>query len=459
MSTAHDKVTLEDFALKTMAHAKMTGVMLGSHSINDSFLLMHTGVGCKYKTASQAAQHDWGEHPNVREAWTQVSEAHLVAGCATRIGPFTRAWWERRESHLFVVVSAYFIELTGDDVLSEIEQVEKDIPDCDMVYVSTVAPNGGLFDGYASVMLEVMKRLDWTVTPTQPRHAAIYGFFHHRHEPDVRADMAQLRALVKAAGLEAGPMFFSGCSYQELKAATQAKFAITLPYILPQAKGIRRKLKNRTIIDVDLPIGLAGTQRFVRNVADASGNDVRRCDVWLQQQTQSVQKEIARFEGPLRTITVAVFAETPVAAGLVTLMREIGVRVPLVGLRETKGCLGGKEAFLRTLERNGIPDGESIQILEEPSLRKVMTTVLESSRRGEIQGIIGSSHEIDLFTQQSTAALDGIQLFLLEHGFPCDLHHSVFMQPTFGFVGVVNWAQRIYDAAYTSKPAGDFGQF
>ena len=68
MSLPRKRKTLEDFALKGMHYAKMTGVMAASHAISDSFLLMHSGVGCKYKTAAQAAQHDLGEHPNEREA-------------------------------------------------------------------------------------------------------------------------------------------------------------------------------------------------------------------------------------------------------------------------------------------------------------------------------------------------------------------------------------------------------
>jgi nitrogenase molybdenum-iron protein alpha/beta subunit len=457
VSTAHDKTTLEDFALKGMAHAKMTGVMLGSHSISDSFLLMHTGVGCKYKTASQAAQHDWGEHPNVREAWTQVSEAHLVAGCATRIGPFTRAWWERRESRLFVVVSAYFIELTGDDVVSEMEQVEKDMPDCQMVYVSTVAPNEGLFDGYASVMLEIMKRLDWTAAPTQPKHASVFGFFHHRHEPDVRGDMAQVKGLIKAAGLEPGAMFFSGSTYAELQAAPAAKFAITLPYYRPAAKGIKRRLKNRTVIDLDLPIGIAGTARFVRELAAQSGGDTRRLETWIAQQTAGIKRELDRVEGRLRSMSFVVYAETPLAAGLVTLLYELGVRTPLVGLRETKGCLGGREAFFETLRKNGIGEIEGMTVLEEPSLRKTSQICVEALNRREISGVIGSTHEIDLFTQ--AGAVEAGNCVLIEHGFPSDGHHSVFVQPTYGFVGVVNWAQRLMDAVYRPLPAGDFGQF
>ena len=49
---------LEHYSLKTLHLGRMTGVSLGVHAIPDAFLLMHTGVGCKYKAASQIANHD-----------------------------------------------------------------------------------------------------------------------------------------------------------------------------------------------------------------------------------------------------------------------------------------------------------------------------------------------------------------------------------------------------------------
>lgn len=451
MRTAHDKTTLEDFALKSMGHAKMTGVCLGAHAIADSFLLMHTGVGCKYKTASQAAQHDWGEHPNVREAWTQVSEAHLVAGCATRIGPFARAWWERRNSAVMVVVSAYFIELTGDDVAAECERVEATMPDCPFLYIPTVAPNQGFFDGYTAVMLEVVKRCDFSKPPTQPKGAAIVGHFFHRYEPDQRADVGQLKALVKAGGLELGALLFSGQTFAETKQITDAKHVLMLPYARPHEKQLRRRIKGREIHTLDLPIGISGTARFVRTLTQVSGGDARKTEAWIQSSSDAVRKEVDRMGERLRTLSFAVFAETPLAAGLVTLLRELGVRVPIVGLRDTDGCLGGKEAFYQTLERNGLHDHGDMEVLQEPSLRRILERVRDTIDGGTSLGIIGSSHEVDLFLHGRPGEWLPSQMRLIETGFPQDTHHAVYLQSTYGFAGVVGWAQRILDTVYAPR--------
>ncbi len=444
MRTAHDKVTLEDFSLKGMHYAKMTGVMIATHAISDSFLMMHTGVGCKYKTASQAAQHDLAEHPNVREAWTQVSEAHLVAGCSDRIGPFARAWWERRNSAFMMVVSAYFIELTGDDIPEKVREIEQTIPGCEMAYVPTKAPNGGLFDGFASVLVEVLKRMDWSV-PARPREAAVLGHFFTRYEPDQKADVAQLRALIKQAGLNTTSVLFSGAEYSNAKAAPLAAVQVVMPYCATHRSAIGQIVGARQAVDVDLPIGFAGTTRFVRTIAAAAGTDLAAIDAWAIAQTEAVLGNFRRLSEMLARYEWVVFADTPLAAGLVSLLLELGVRVTAVGLREADGALGGRAAFDAVLARNGLQLPDDAVVVEAPSLRRVKQLCVERLQRSLV-GILGSTHELAVLRNLSPAERPRNAGVLLEVGFPSDDTHSVLSVPTFGFAGAAAWAQRLVEA-------------
>lgn len=446
--SAQDEFQLEDFALKGLHFAKMTGAMAASHAISDSFLLMHTGVGCKYKTASQASEHDLGEHPNEREAWTQISELHLVQGSSARIAPFARAWWERRRSHLMVVVSAYFIELTGDDIPATIAEVEKSLPDCDMVYVNTRAPNLGFFDGYASVLARILDRMDWSGPPTRGNQVSIIGHFFSRHEPDARADLAQLKLLSKAAGLDCGPILLSGTGYKEsLSTAPQSRFLARMPYLRPHHARLDQLADDRVVVDLDLPMGIAGTRRFVRTLAERSGGDLRKVDAWLDAQAQAVRPAIAMARDQLHNhhASVALFAETPLAAGLVTVLHELGIQVPLVGLRDNGGCLGGRAEFLAILARNGITPGDEMEILEAPSLRRTRERGIELIRRG-LGGIMGSTTELEVFRQLPRTYALTVDTPLIEVGYPSDRHHAVLNLPTLGFTGTAAWAQRLLDA-------------
>jgi nitrogenase molybdenum-iron protein alpha/beta subunit len=451
----HASKTLEDFALKGNHLAKMTGISLATHAIPDAFLLMHSGVGCKYKTAAQIGNHDWGSHPNMREAWTQVGENELVTGHAKRIGPFARAWYERRRPELMIVVSAYFIELTGEGFDDAVQAAEKTVP-CDMTLISTAAPNDGFFEGYAAVTTAVLERMDFETPPTEPRGASIVGWFFHRYEPDQKGDVKQLEGLLKAAGLTMGPVLLSGTGYRDLLKAPASKYALLLPYAKPKERKIRKLLKKRDIVPLDLPIGVAGTARFVRELVAQTGGDARRAEAWLEGQTAAVRGQLDKLRDHFRHVEVAVFAETPLAAGLVSLLDEMGIRVPLVGLRDQNRCLGGRTAFLQTLERNGVPDLDRIEVLEAPSLRLVRERCRERMAQGRLRGIVGSSHELDLFVQDRRGAF-GAHTFLIETGFPSDEVHAALALPTLGFAGAVAWAQRMLDALRAPRQGGGAG--
>ena len=62
-----------------------------------------------------------------------------------------------------VCVSAYFIELTGEDCRDVVDAAAKSVP-CDMAMITTAAPNGGFYEGYASVILDVLKKADFKNT-------------------------------------------------------------------------------------------------------------------------------------------------------------------------------------------------------------------------------------------------------------------------------------------------------
>jgi len=443
--------TLEDFALKGLHLGKMTGVSLAIHAIPDAFLLMHTGVGCKYKTAAQVAPHDWGTHPNKREAWTQVAELQLIRGSSERIGPFARSWYERRRPEFMVVVSAYFIELTGEDFTDEVVEVESQMP-CPMALIPTVAPNDGFFDGYASVILEVVKKMDFSRPPSNLKKACVVGTFFNRYEGDQRGDLAQLRRLVKTAGLELGVSLFSGQPYPDLQRGSDAAWMLMLPYARPKRRALKELMKRRHVVELDLPVGVQGTGNFVRRLAQAHGADMRLVQRVVDRQMGPALAELRKVSAHLRGVKLAVFAETPLAAGLVALFDEMGVEVPVVGLRDANGCLGGRLEFLEILARNGFEGADKVEVLEEPSLRWIRETMVDMLTSRRITGVVGSTHEVTAITNSPRASALPSSAFFIETGFPSDHHHVTLGAPTFGFTGAVGWAQRVLDAVRRVRP-------
>lgn len=430
--------TAEDYALKSMHLAKMTGVSVGAHAIPDCFLMMHTGVGCKYKTAAQVSPHDWGSHPNKREAWTQVAELQLVQGCSERIGPFVRAWYERRRPAFMPVVSAYFIELTGEDFSHAVVEAEKTVP-CDMALIHTVAPNRGFFDGYAALALEALKRGDWKSPPADPQKVAFLGHFFHRYEPDQEADVLMIRSLAAAAGVDAGPIALSGASYAEVTSAAQCGRIVELPYLRPHLKRFRKLYKDRPQLELDLPMGMAGTERFVRTLARTFG-DARRAEVWLQRQRAAIEPQLNKFRDHVKGGAIAVVAETPLAAGIVTVLHELGMRAAFVGLRDPGDSLGGLAAFQKTLHKLGVPVPDDV--VANPSLREIRRRWIEALRQERFEGFVGSSHELSLISSMPSGLARRAQSMSMEVGFPSDYVHPTLRQGMYGPAGLLGWAAR-----------------
>lgn len=443
-----EKTELEDFALRGMHLAKMTGVSVATHAMSDGFLLMHTGVGCKYKAAAQVAQHDWAKHPNRREAWTQVGEVALIKGSGERIGPFARSWYERRRPGFMGVVSAYFIELTGEDIRDLVADTAKSLP-CPMGVIHTAAPNGGFFDGYATTMLEVLKSMDWKQPSTKPKSASTLGFFFHRYEPDLKADVAQVRQLVKASGLESGPVFFSGAPYAELAEGPQSQVVIQLPYLNPVERKLKRVLKKRDVVKLDLPIGIAGTSRFVRELTAATGGNTALAEAWIKKRVDAVRPHFSHVTTNFHGLRVCLFADGPLAAGLASLLREMGARIALIGLRDR--VTGGEHELRRVVEANGLELGEDCEVLVEPSLMTMRKRVLALAEAQEIHAVIGSSIELGVLSEAASVRGASGRTALIETGFPSKDHHCALAAPTFGYSGALVWAQRVLDAVMTPK--------
>ncbi len=429
--------TLDDYALKSMNLAKMTGIMMGVHAIKDAFLLMHTGVGCKYKTAAQISQHDWATHPNKKEGWTQVGDRAVIKGSSGRIGPFARSWAERRNPGFMAVVSAVFLELTGEDFSDTVKKTESDFP-CPMAFFGTGGAAADFYRGYAEIILQVAKKMEWKDQEVRAGEVGLIGHLFTRYEADQRADVGQLRGLLKGLGLKMGPVFFSGSKYENLTSIGGCEHHIQMPYAYP----IRKKLKRvvgKEVPAVQLPMGIAGTSRWLREVAEITGVSPGRAEAFIHQQAGKTRDQISKLRERYAGLPVAIIADTPLAAGLTTMMHEFGLRPVFVGLRDQ--TLGQSKVYHEWIEKDGVTLGDNAEVIENPSLRFIREELLERIRRREIVGVLASSTDFSLL---QNVHFDN-RPFMLQVGFPSTKYHVTYSIPTLGYGGVVAMGQRVLD--------------
>ena len=277
---------LEYYRLKGLEYGQLTGVNIGVHALDDAFMLMHCGVGCKHKTTSQLSSHDLARNVVEREGWTEVGDAELITGASERIGPYLRSWYARIQPSLIVVISVTFLDLTGEDLPFVVKEEGETIP-CPVLRVSAPGTGGDLFLGYQNMLLAVLRSLNWKKTVQNQRGVAILGYYFDRYEGDHIGNLQQLSALLKMLGLELGAVAFSGVSIDKLQVIPEQKYQLVFPLLQPKLKRLKRFTK-RNLIQVHLPIGLRLTAKWLQIIGKEHGVPQRL----LAQVIQKKQRQI-----------------------------------------------------------------------------------------------------------------------------------------------------------------------
>ena len=435
-----DLPSLEHYAMKP-DYGRLTGVAIATHAIRDGFLLMHIGVGCKNKAAQQLS-HDWEETCTIRQGWTEVGDRDLIVGASKRAGPYLRSWTDRHDSGWVTVVSVTFLELAGEDLADEVHMAAELMP-MPVALVPALGFGGDVFNGYATVCHAVITRLEWDRERVKGQ-VSLLGYFFDRFEGDHAGNLVQLKALLSSIGLSLGPSILSGDRFETLQEVPRSEFLIALPYLHPMRKKLRRfwKKQDRQPVATDLPMGIRGTSRWLREVGTACRADPRRVEAIIARREERVRAPLRKMQSRWRDTRVAVYAEPPLAAGLCSLLYDLGITPVLVGLRGPS--LGGADAFSAVLERDGHPVPEVV--LEGPSLHRIQATAADLLAVGGVEGFLGSATELNTIAHLEPPGIAKRGPFVLEIGFPCMHYHALRQMPFLGYGGVVTLAQRLIGA-------------
>jgi len=435
--------SLERYAART-SHGGLTGVSVACHAIADSHLVMHVGVGCKNK-ATHLLGHDWERHCLLRHGWTEISDAELVKGAASRIGPYVRSWRDRMGAGFVCVVSSTALDLTGDDIVAQVVLAAATSP----APVELVRTRNGAdeYEGYAEVILKVAGAVDWS-GPPDPRTVSILGYWFDRYEGDHSGILVQLDGMLKGIGLRLGPVLFSGRAYRDYLAAGRAQTVVALPYASPVLADLEPlcRRRGRSLTSADLPIGLRASTRWLEAVGSAAGVEPSMVSRYTSAREEKAMSSLRKMRGRWSALRVAVFAEAPLAAGLCGLLDELGLRPVLVGLRGSS--MGGEGSLREVLDRNGTVLPEDCVVVEDTSLLSVRAACEDLLSRKGVDGFIGSATELNAVTAALGASGPGPASgdrgpFMLEMGFPCSEYHALQQMPFMGYGGAVSFAQRL----------------
>jgi nitrogenase molybdenum-iron protein beta chain len=421
------------YRLRDTDHTDLFGAYLAIHAIPDALLLLHTTVGCKFKTQRHLVEHDRARESHNRRVWTGVDDVQMIRGSAESLDAFARTWHERRRPGLLAIATNATVELTGLDIDAVVAGLRRDLP-CPVIAVRAPGYDGTMWRGYRRVVDAVAGLADWS-RPAAASSVALVGYLFDRYERDHAANLAEVRRLLAAVGLDTAGVLLGGEPVASVLEAASAATLVTLPYAHPLADGLASRT-GRTVARADLPIGLKGTAEFLRTVAAAAGVDATRVEGVIERELARAAPLVARVAQHTERLRVAVYLDTPMAAAVTAYLAELGVEVPLVCLAD--GEEASVEAFHEATRRLDAPLPDQPRVVPAPSRDRGIELYREAASVEPVPVVVGSSVQRD--------GLAGLDVAVIELGFPSAGKHWVYPVPFMGFNGAVAIAQRLMDA-------------
>jgi nitrogenase molybdenum-iron protein alpha/beta subunit len=288
-----------------------------------------------------------------------------------------------------------------------------------VIHVPAGCLEGDWLDGYARVLASLAQGLEeGRAGDFDERNAAVVGYLMDRNEADHEGSLAELRRMLQGLGLNPVSIWLDGSPARDLDRVRSAGTLVSLPYGREAAAIIAKKTGAR-LVEADLPVGMEATERFA--AVAGSGPASRLLEAELPAVIPRLERIVpSRFLGKRFYLC----ADAALAAGLASLIRELGGRVA--------GCtVTGSRAHSRRLVRPGAL--EEVGAVFEPR----QADLLGEHERAEAEGLdlyVGSSELGGFFSDLAPC---------VEMGFPSRGYHALFDSPFLGFRGCLLLVQRM----------------
>ncbi len=424
---------IEEFRLRPVDHTDLFGIFLGVHAIPGAVMLLHTTVGCKFKTQMHLVDHDWFQESHNQRLWTGVDDVRLIQGSGKRLMDFATTWYERRHPELFVVTTNAAVELSAFDVEAAVEELRAQLP-CPVLLLKAPGHDGSFLRGYRRMLAAVCDLLDWDVAPER-RRVSLAGYLFDRFEMDHAANLSEVRRLLRAIGLEAGPHLLGGEGLAALGGVARSGVIGVLPVARTMVSRFE-SLPDRRVVPLDLPIGLHGTSLFLRALGAAGDVPAGEVEAAIDRELGRAVPMIAHGARRLKGMRVAIYQDTATAAALAAFLHELDCELPLVVL--TDGDEADPDRFFETAARLGASFAHPPRVFADLSRDGGLSVFLEQFDIEPIPVVIGSSVQ--------KTALGAGKAAVVELGYPSVFKHGLYPMPWLGYNGALALVQRLTDA-------------
>ncbi|RLB63992.1 MAG: hypothetical protein DRI90_05640, partial [Deltaproteobacteria bacterium] len=331
----------------------LIGVYLATNAIADAATVVD-GPDCAFfKAEFIHGKHDLGSTlldvtGHHRILVSQVTTDDLTLSQGRRAAELARRAAQQPATTLVMVTAMPLVTITGVGHDQLVRDLQPEV-DADLVAIPGRSMQGDWLAGYEDVLTLLARRLverggeppadGGADRPSGVCSVSVIGYLMDRNEEDHRANVAELRRLIEGLGLELDTIWLSGQRWPEMGQALRSDILVALPMGRSAARTIAAQT-GAQVVEVDLPFGLADTERFIRAVGRATGTE-QQAEMML---VQELEQALPRLEWAIPHYflgkRVALFGTPDLFGGFHQLATELGMEV--IGL----GCPAHRPPWL-----------------------------------------------------------------------------------------------------------------
>jgi len=311
---------LEAFGLP-LDYPYLLGAYLAVNAVRGAAILVD-GPDCALGKAEHVLLHDFGSDlldcagaSRVECTWTDarnaaISREEAVSGALLSLA-------RRRDVRAALLSALPLASVTGADYDGLLRRLSRRAGK-PLLWVPPRSLQAGYLEGYDAVLTSLAAGLDFQGNG-EPRAVAVVAPFMDRSEEDRRADVREIERMLRGIGLD--PLVWPGRALDSGKAGV----VLSMPYGRGAARTLADRLKVRRV-DAGLPVGLAGTARWLRETGRGFGLEAN-AERFIERESARVSALLARSGRLLRGKRVFAAADPHLLGVLVPALREFGLRV------------------------------------------------------------------------------------------------------------------------------------
>lgn len=423
-------MTIDEFDVRLgLSHA--LGAYVAVNALPDSLIVMDGKDCVVQKTSQLQGNHDWqstlvsasGAH---RVLTTNAMPEEVWKGRDEDVERCVKYAIGRQDVRVVFLAASRMASITEPDYQMMLEScAEQTGTGKPLVLLPTRSMLGDWLQGYSDTLECLARVLPLDDRPAERgRRVGIVGYMMDRCEEDHLANLHELARLIEGIGGELLCTWLDGRPSTHLGTIGRADVIVSLPYARAAASELARRTGAQRV-ETGLPMGLEGTSRWLRSIADALGTS-ERAEAFIDRELATA---VPRLEWVVRTLStghaMAFVGDPHLLRGFLELSRELGIAVPF------RGILAEAREDQRDLEHDVLDDPV---VFVDPRAGQMREAFERAVVERGVELVIASSYALDDLMPKIAA---------FELGFPSFHSHALADQPFLGYRGCLSLVARL----------------